>query len=283
MYNIIPLVLILISLLIIIVIIARKFPALANLDVENIPLEKEAKFKERILSNRIKRNLYRWGEKFLRVTRPIAENVKNFFKWLYSKLIELRESYRKEIIETADIGLRVQELFKEFEELKEKGDLPAAEKKLIAIIGLDSKNIRAFKILGCLYFEQKNYEEAKQTFEYILKLKDNIEDGYEKFGAPRKEGGSEETLLSFDSADVSQTYFDLALTHKALNNLNEAMINVKNSLKIEPNNPRYLDTMLEISIIIKDKVSALEAYEKLKEVNPENQKLEELKRQIDEL
>lgn len=283
MYNIIPLILILISLSIIIVIIARKFPALANLDVENIPLEKEAKFKERILSNRIKRNLYRWGEKFLRVTRPIAENVKNFFKWLYGKLIELRESYRKEIIETADIGLRVQELFKEFEELKEKGDLPAAEKKLIAIIGLDSKNIRAFKILGCLYFEQKNYEEAKQTFEYILKLKDNIEDGYKKFGVPKKEGGSEETLLSFDSADVSQTYFDLALTHKALNNLNEAMINIKNSLKIEPNNPRYLDTILEISIIIKDKVSALEAYEKLKEVNPENQKLEELKRQIDEL
>ena len=41
MYNIIPLVLILISLSIIIVIVVKKFPALANLDVENIPKEKE--------------------------------------------------------------------------------------------------------------------------------------------------------------------------------------------------------------------------------------------------
>jgi hypothetical protein len=58
---------------------------------------------------------------------------------------------------------------------------------------------------------------------------------------------------------------------------------MKKALKIEPNNPRYLDTMFRISIIIKDKVLAFEAYDRLSKVNPENQKLAEFKAQLAEL
>jgi tetratricopeptide (TPR) repeat protein len=284
MYNIIPLLLILISLIIVIIIAIKKFPVLANLNLESIPAEKEAKFKERIISNKLKRNFIRWGMKFLRLLKPAGEAIRNFFNWLYNKLIELREEYKKEKTDFIDAGLKTQELFKEFEELKEKGDLAGAEKKLIDIIGFDNKNIRAFKILGCLYFEQKNYEEARQTFEYILKLKENIEDddiyGKSSFGQGENERRPE---LNFRPSDLSQIYLDLALTFRALDNLESAVESLKKALKIEPSNPRYLDTMLEISIMIKDKILALETYNKLKTANPENKKLEEIKKEIDEM
>jgi len=58
---------------------------------------------------------------------------------------------------------------------------------------------------------------------------------------------------------------------------------IKRSLEKHPNNPRYLDTMIEISIINKDKISALEAFDKLKEANPDNKKLEEWKKEIRKL
>jgi hypothetical protein len=61
------------------------------------------------------------------------------------------------------------------------------------------------------------------------------------------------------------------------------LLNARKALEIEPNNPRYLDTILEISIIKKDKVLANETYKRLKEVNPENQKLAEIKEEIAEL
>ncbi|MEA3398584.1 MAG: hypothetical protein U9R06_02465, partial [Patescibacteria group bacterium] len=86
MYNIIPLVLILVSLTVIIVIITRKFPALANIDLGTIQTERETKFKERIISNRIKRGYYKYYSKLAKLAKPIGGVIVDFFKWGYKKL-----------------------------------------------------------------------------------------------------------------------------------------------------------------------------------------------------
>lgn len=265
MYNIIPLILILISLGIIIFIVIKKFPALANLDIENMPAEKEAKFKEQIIGNRLKRSLVKWNSKVVRMVKPVGEASGDLAKWVNKRLVELRDSYKKELeINNLDLNNKTNQLFREAEDLVKKEELGEAEKKLIEIIGLDNRNIKAFRMLGDLYLDRKNFEEAKQTFEYILKLKES-DSGAE---ALREDG-----LI----------YLDLALVCQAMDDIDSAIVNAKKALKIEPNSPRYLDTMLEMSIIKKDKVLALQAYEKLMEVNPDNQKLAEFKKKIDEL
>lgn len=258
MYNIIPLLLILISLSVIIVIVVKKFSVLANLDAENIPAEKEAKFKERIISNRLKRNIIKWWAKLSRLLTPVGSAASNFFKLILGKLYQLKNDYKAGEGETADTEQKIGQLFVQAEEFSKHDDLASAEKKYIAIIGLDSKNLKAFKELGRLYFEQKEFEEAKQTFEHTLKLKQ-------------------------DDEDIYDIHFSLAQVYRAMGKWPEAVGSLKKALKIEPSNPRYLDTMLEISIIIKDKALALDTYEKLFKANPENNKLEEFKKQIDEL
>ncbi|MDP2736776.1 MAG: tetratricopeptide repeat protein [bacterium] len=256
MYNIIPLLLILISLSVIIVIVSRKFSVLAALDVNSIPAEKEAKFKERIISNRLKRNIIKYWSKASRILAPLAQLAGGYIKARLNKLYQAKNVYQSS--EKVDGSETIDQLFSQAEELKKHGDLDEAEKKYIEIIGLDSKNLKAFKELGQIYFEKKEFEEAKQTFEHILKLKE-------------------------DDEDIYDIYFNLAEIYQAMGKLPEAVRSLKKALKIEPANPRYLDTMLEISIIIKDKALALDAYKKLLEANPENNKLEEFKRQIDEL
>lgn len=256
MYNIIPLLLILISLSVIIVIVSRKFSVLAALDVDNIPAEKEAKFKERIISNRLKRNLIKYWAKSNRVLSPLGRLAGGYLKSRLHKLYQAKNVYQAG--ERADSPEIVDQLFSQAEELKKRDDFSGAEKKYIEIIGLDSKNLKAFKELGWIYFEKKEFEEAKQTFEHILRLKEGDEDIYD-------------------------IHFSLAEIYRAMGRLPEAARCLKKALKIEPLNPRYLDTMLEISIIIKDKALALDTYEKLLKANPENNKLEEFKKQIDEL
>lgn len=257
MFNIIPLILILISLSIIIIIISRKFSVLANVDVENIPKEKEAKFKERIISGRLKRNITMKFSKAFRFIKPALISIANFFKWLYGKLLEIKDSYKSEEAPKEEKQEdKIDNLAEEANSLIKEEKLDEAEKKLIQVINLDNKNIEAFIILGRLYFRRKNYEEAKQTLEHVLKL---------------------------EQGDGAEVYFDLALVGKETENFEEAVLNLRKALEIEPNNPRYLDTMLDIGIINKDKDLAAEAYKKLKSANPDNQKLEELKKQIDEL
>ena len=85
------------------------------------------------------------------------------------------------------------------------------------------------------------------------------------------------------NVERSHIFSRLAEVAKDSENKEEAIDNISRALVIEPNNPRYLDMMLEISIINKDKIKALDAYNKLIEVNPDNQKLAGFKEEIEKL
>lgn len=264
MYNIIPLILILVSLAIILVIVLRKFPALASLDVDNIPAEKEAKFKEQIISNRMKRSLIKWTSWFFKYSRLLSEQIQKGAKWIYAKLHSLREGYLRDDkapVNEDEKDNKIKALFAEIEECYKKEENSEVEKRLIEIIGLDSKNTEAFEALGNLYYEMKNYEESKQTFKHALKLFEDDDNISEK----------------------AEIYNSLHWVEKDTDNYDEASRQLKEALKIESNNPRYLDAMLDLSIIRKDKVDAMDAFDKLAKVNPENKKLEEYQKQIKEL
>jgi len=252
---------------------------LANLDIETIQSEREIKVKERIISKRLKRNFFRYFSKLTRVINPIGEGISTFFKWSYKKLIEFKDNYNKEDeMVNGDTGKVVAKLFSEAEDFIKEEDLNGAENRYIEIIGIDSKNIKAFKNLGKLYFDRKNYNEAKETLEHALRL---LEKDYEEasMDPDTKEGEQAEDINS----QIAGIYVDLAEICRVIEDYGEAQKRIEKALKIEPNNPRYLDTKLEISIINKDKGSALDAYDKLKEVNPDNQKLDDFQTQIKEL
>lgn len=262
MYNIIPLVLILASLTIIIFILARKFSVLASIDIESIPKEKEAKIKEEIVSNRLKRNLVKWSAKLVKTLKFIGAKILLFSKWIYSKLHEMRDNYKqKSKISPEEKEFTLSSALEEARELQKAENYQEAEKKLIEIISFDSQNIEVFRLLGEVYFEQKNYNDSREAFKHVVKLLENEEE--------------EESL--------AEIYFDLALIDQAEENWEAATEMMKKTLKLNPNNPRYLDTMLEISIINKDKISALDAFEKLEKINPENKKLTEFKERITNL
>lgn len=264
---------------------------LANLDVDNIPAEKEAKFKERIISNRLKRNIIKWTSKFSRNIGPVSLSLRNLLNFIYDKLNQLKSDYKKTFADKGrdSFEQKIEQLFNEAENFKKQENYDLAEKKYIEVIGLDSKNIEAFKQLGHLYLELKNCEEAKQTFQHILKLKIDDEDTYDHLAQIAKEKGNfrqarEDYLKSLKiNKQNAQTYYNLATVNRAMGKLAEAAANLKKALNIEPNNPRFLDTMLETSIMLKDKIGALDAYGKLVEANPENQKIREFKKQINEL
>jgi len=275
MFNIIPLVLIVVSLIIIINIVIKKFSTLASLDVASIPAEKEAVFKERIMSNRLKRNYFKYYARLVKLLRPGFAAISALGKTLYRKLIDFKENYNRESSLVLHGEDRINQLLVEADELIKNNEHDEAEKRYIEIISLDSKHVKAFRSLGRLYTEEKKYQEAEQTLAHVLRLIDR----------EMEQASSEATSISKDEANMqlAETYFDLAEVNKNKNNLTEAVGCVDEALKIIPNNPRYLDTKLEISIMNKDKKAALEAYSVLAEVNPENQKLDGFKKKIDEL
>lgn len=255
-YDIIPLIIIVFSLFGIIFIIARKFPVLAAIDVGAIKSEQEAAKKEQIIASRLERKMSGVAGFFSKIFSPVGAAFRNFFRALYGRARKLETEYakKKEKIAAApeEAGQAIKALFFAAEEFFVAGNLAEAEKKYIEIISLDHKNIEAYKKLGEIYLERKNYDHAEETFLYILKLK----------------------------ADDIETLFDLGFLFKERGDFDKALKSFVRVVELEPTNPRNLDFLIDISIIVGNKDLAEETLKKLTEVNPENQKLAEFKERI---
>jgi tetratricopeptide (TPR) repeat protein len=275
MYNIIPLFIILCSLFAIIVIIIRKFSVLAALDVTTIQSEKEAIFKEQIIGNRLKRNIIRYYAKFVNIFKPIGKEVVLFGKKIIEKLLYFKENYNKTATGPVLVG-DIEKMLNEADELFADEKYDEAEKRYIEIISLDSQNLEAFRGLGRLYHDKKQHKESRQTFEHILRLLEHEELRQET--AASTDGQSD--VRKIDNHYLSSIYYELALVCLDSEDMKCAQTNIIRAAEVEPNNPRYLDMKLEISIINKEKAVALDALKKLIEVNPENNKIPEFEERI---
>lgn len=265
MISIISLILIFLSLIIALAIIVKKFPALAILDVENIPKEKEAKFKDSIIKNRIERDISNWSgtiaKSFLSLNKYLStllekasDNLKKV-KLGHKVSAQLphhkKEKLMKSLILAADKAIKLE-------------DYVEAEKRLVEIISFEQRNAMAFFKLGEVYEELRKYPESRQTYEYVLKLSKR----------------TKQRDLSEISIKPQDVYFSLAGLEEKAGNIEAAYQNILDALEIEPNNPRFLDLILNLSIIKKNKALASEYLKRLSVVNPDNQKLKEREEEI---
>jgi len=254
----IPLVIIVICLAIILVIVIKKFPQLAMIDTSTIAKEREAEIKQKIISERLKRKFLNGWKIFLNLVRPIGQFLKLGFRKIYNKVLELERYYQErgaKIMESGGLERKIKLLFNEAEELSKKENFTLAEKKYIEIISLDKKNMKAYEELGNLYLKAKQYPEAEEIFSFILKRNPSDASVHVSLG---------ELFLAKDKPGEALNYFEKAVA-------------------LRPNNPKYLDFLIETSIMVGNKDLAHKAFNRLAQVNPENQKLGEFKKRIEEI
>jgi Flp pilus assembly protein TadD len=103
-----------------------------------------------------------------------------------------------------------------------------------------------------LYLGQKNYDYAIQTLQHILKINPND----------------------------TEVIIDLGSVFKQKGDFDKALYFFSKAVELEPTKPKSLDFLVDISIIIGNKELAKSALKKLKEVNPENGKIEEFEQRI---
>lgn len=261
-------IIIIVCLIIILFLILRKFPALAILDAKEMPGEKEAESKERIIRQRLQRDLSKANGILSRIKLSVSKFFSSFLDNYYKKLKKIKADYKREKkINPVDRKSHIEKLFYNSQEAKKQEDFDRAEESLIEIVSLDNKNLSAFYDLGKLYFEWKKFNESRDTLEHAFKLYHQLKVDPEMI----------------EDINPQEIRFSLAEVYQALNNLDQAIEYISQALDKEPNNPRFLDLILDLSIIKNDKKSAQEYFDKLIEVNPENQKLGDLKAQIEKI
>jgi len=278
-FDLIPIIIILISLAVCVFLIVRRFPQMASVDVDQIPEEQQADLKKQILEKQFEKKFKKMLTKVSDFASPVTKIVIEKFDIIKNKIIKKKQVLEKESIEFKEKDKSqneiLHELLEEGANLIGKEDYIEAEKVFIKALEIDKHESIIYKNLGDIYIEQKKYEYAIETFKYLVVLENK------KIKKAANDGNiDEEHLLK---RDLAQTYFELAKAYKVTDNIKETKRVLEKALLIDFKNPRYLDFLCEVCIILKDKLGAQSCISRLREVNIDNNKIEVWQEEIDQL
>lgn len=294
MIDIILIVIAVLSLAYILWLVVRKFPRLKNVNVDDLPEIKAQRQKDEILKGRLGRF---WQDIFDRVddyATPAKEKVNGFFGQYYDKLKnaeqELRRKGHQRLTTAVDKLQTANDLLTEAKQYINQEEYQKAEDALVDVLSFDEHNVDAYKLLAEVYRLKKEYVQAKETLEYLLKLThDEDASVYYSLADIAKERGNlkqaeEDYIKSISlSSDNDQYFLSLAEVYLDLEENEKAFEVAQNALVLSPRNPKVLDFLINTSIIMQDKELATQYLDKLKEVNPENNKITDFLEQIDNI
>ncbi|PIZ94830.1 MAG: hypothetical protein COX81_02635 [Candidatus Magasanikbacteria bacterium CG_4_10_14_0_2_um_filter_37_12] len=293
MLDIIPFILIILSISSLVILIVRKFPQLSLLDVDTIPDAKEERKKDEIIMGRVKKKSTEkdsvWKKRVLPLVQKWGKLQLSFRQYVGKiKSDVLAEEKNKDFGGVAGVlGVDVvRNLLNEANNAVAQREWQEAEKIYIAIIKRDTKNKEAYKGLADVYFVQEQLDEAKETYKFLLQFDPENESIFIKLAEISEQQDSlEDAVMYYQQAvmikDNTPDFF--VKIHELLLKLNEkdsALEAISQAVELEPDNPKYLDKLIEASIMVGNRKLAEDVYQQLRMVNPENKKLEILKDKI---
>ncbi len=292
--NIFFIVLAVLSLAFIIIIIARKLSRLKNINVNHLPDIQAQRQKDIILKNRLQRLVNESFDKVKDLAAPSKEKVNNIFKKYYQKLKDVEKELKikghQKLTSSVDKSRALDESIIEAKQLLNQEEYKQAEEALLDILSLDPHNVEVYKLLAEVYRCNKEYVQAKETLEYLLRLTHNEDpDVFHSLADIAKARGNlkqaeEDYLKSISLSEDNYLYFlSLAEVYQDLEENEKALEIAQRALILSSNNPKILDFLINISIIMQDKELAIQYLDKLKEVNPENNKIVDFSKSIDSL
>lgn len=282
-----------------IVIVARKFPILASIDTKSIPAEQHQDLKLKLMEERLQRRLNRIGGQAWAVLRPAGRLIRSATRRWYDRLLELERRYQVRLRHTTgeltheerrQRSVTIESIMAEAQSALRTGALDEAEQAAIEALGIDPRSVPAYQILADIYVQRKDYEHARETLRFMI---DRLHVQDDKVFAELGQVATDEGRLDEAKEDIQQSialngsvaqhYLDLCQVELALGDSTGAFESCRRAVELEPNNPKFLDALVEASIVAGKRDWASEALEKLRAVNPENQKLSEFSARVEQL
>lgn len=297
-YSFIPLLFILLPLAIIIIVIVRRFPQLALLDVDSLPQVREEKKKNEMIKRRVEERAARAKKEWFNKLKPTVKLLRRIqleFRQYVGKVErQLAEERRRKFIErlkpvSFNKKREISKLLQEAMQAKEDGNFDAGEKKYLTAIKLDPKSAATYRGLGDIYAAQEQWAEAKETYRFVLQLDPHDDLTLLRLAEIAEQAGDIKAAVGYYERAVligdhdPQRFAKFAELLSGIGQYDAALAGIEQAVELEPQNPRYLDMMTEISILGGQKAAAESAYQQLRMVNPDNAKLAGLKDRINKM
>lgn len=266
------------SLLVVLIIVARKFPQLTMIDTGSLQKERDIQKKREIIKGRMDRMASGVGRRVAGAVLPVARGVRRKFRLLHAAALELeKRHFKPKKADPAAVRAKVESLLDEADALREKDEPALAEKRYIDVIAIERKNADAYRGLGQVYLELKRYNEARDTYAFLAKMAAKKLCGG-KSGMEHDAAAC--TVGAEGHAEIAKIHVALADAMRGLDDREGTKAALEAALSYEGSNPRLLDLLLEECILGGAQERAAEALAELERVNPENNKLSSFRERI---
>lgn len=271
--------------------LGRKLTLVSGIDLTQVPERKEALVKGRLIEQRFTRSLAAGGRTLEQWVRPVGAWLKALERRVSVRLKAIEERYSLPSDPTAVDATRaakVTQLLNEARAYLEDSLLTEAEQKCIEAISHSQFEGSAYRMLGEVYRQQKDYGHAKEVYEFLRELNAQDPEAYLGLGrvaAAQGEYGAAEAEFakSLELIDTAAVHLELADVYEQLGRRAQALAACQDALVLDPRNPKYLDRFLTLAIATQRRDLAEDALTMLRTVNPENQKLSEFASQVEAL
>lgn len=265
--------------------IILKWPILRLINTNEINKLKQQEVKKELVEAKLKRQLKHLQNDFVKVSQPLRLMVNQLKVGLLSKLKSLEGRAEKQLSELTSPAKLLSEKIEQAEEMVKQEKINEAEQIYLDMIQSNPGNLELYRLLADLYLEARDYEAAHEVYQFLV---DKGSEG-SVLGLARAASGQgllEEAkgqyLKTIDFSNNIQPRLELAKILQQMGNSKEALTQLTEAKKLEPNNPKILDFYIELSIVNGQLTEAQSALDDLREVNPDNQKISEFATQIRE-
>ncbi|MBM5789659.1 hypothetical protein FJZ23_01025 [Candidatus Parcubacteria bacterium] len=242
-----------VSTLIILIVLVRKISVLRVMDIKTIATERSRELKEKLIMGRFERRALGKWRVVSRAAGAAVQGASRVGRRAVQRLYAIEQYYQK-LNRNATEGQHaypletIKKMTNEAERLIQQEEYIPAEKIYIDIISHNPRSVDAYEGLGNMYLSKKEYEQARETLLFALRLSPNDA-----------------------SVNVSLAELEMALEKKP----KAALAYLRKAVGKRSKNPKYLDFYIEAALTAGSLKDARTGIQLLSDVNPENQKIPE--------
>lgn len=280
-----------IAVVVMIVILLRHGKELRLLNPESIAEERERRKLNELLLRRFARMRFEKLAPLKAILHRAFYECKKAYHEVYLRLVRLEKFYKQAKAPFAmmapSVKDRIKALLHEARALARDLKWADAERRFLEILSIDARNTDAYQGLGTIYIKQKLYPQARETFEFLVKIKKADDACYAALAdIAEAEGNSTAAeTLRIKAVELRprlpNRHAELANLYLSRTQLQKAWAHAKRSTELDPKSAKYLDLSLEIAILLGDRQEAKRRYDTLRLLSEDQSRLQAFKERIE--
>ncbi len=278
---------------VIVVLFLRHWKEIRLLDPGSIQEERERRKRDELVLQRFERMTHQKFAPFKALFLGVIIGIKKSYHRVYLRLVRLERFYTQAKTPFAFIAPSVKDRLKllldEARSLVRDTKYADAERRYLEALSIDKRCWDAYKGLGNIYLKQKMYNQARETYEFLLHRKKADDVVFaalaEIADAEGNTSGAEDLLrraLEFRPR-LPQRHAKLAEFYLEHKQPAKAWPFAKRALEMDEKSLKYVELSMETAILLGDRIEAHRCFDRFRLLSDDQTKIQAIKDRIDAL